>query len=143
MEKAARLATAQDPPSRPTPKAGLRILFAEDDAGMGWLVRRFLEGSGHSVHLVQDGRQAVEAAKREAFDVVLLDLLMPGMDGIEAAKRIRAHADGECQCFPIIAATSHQVENLDDHLDISVFDAVLSKPVKGEKLASLVASFSK
>lgn len=124
------------------PGSGLRILFAEDDAGMRWLVERYLEGLGHSIHVVQDGLQAVEAARSQTFDVVLLDLLMPTMDGIDAARAIRDFADSAGQHFPIIAATSHHVEHLGDRWDASAFDAVLSKPIQGNELADILARFA-
>ena len=142
MEIASHMEIGQDSSSKTTPPAGLRILFADDDEGMGWLVRRYLERIGHSVHVVQDGQQAVEAVKRQEFDVVLLDLLMPAMDGIEAAAKIREYAVGAGRRFPIIAATSHRVENLGDRWAEDLFDAVLSKPVQGDELARVIAAFA-
>ena len=114
---------------------GLRILFADDDDAMGWLVKRYLEKAGHEVHVVQGGQEALNAAQLERFDVVLLDLLMPTMDGVETAEKLRAYAEANGQDFPIIAATSHRVETLEQWWDGPVFDAVLTKPVKGEDLS--------
>ena len=97
---------------------------------------------GHQVQVVDNGQKAVEAVKNGVFDVVLLDLWMPTMDGAETAAEIRAYAESTGQRFPIIAATSHRVEKLDRCWDEGLFDAVLSKPVKGEELAQVISAWS-
>lgn len=135
MEKATNRSTPRTQP-------GLRILFADDDAAMGWLVSRYLENVGHQVHVVDNGQLALELVQKETFDVVLLDLLMPEMDGIETAVKIRAYSEDAGLSFPIIAATSHRVESLDIRWDENVFDAVLAKPVKGEELAQVIADLA-
>ena len=123
--------------------SALRILFADDSSCIRWVIQRYLEGLGHSVHVVNDGREAVEAATQRAFDVVILDLFMPAMDGVEAARKIREQAvDTEQQPF-IICATSHLVKNLGDQWDEALFDGVLSKPFESEDLARIIAALSR
>ena len=69
-------------------------------------VRAILEKSGHTVVLVGNGEEAVAAARRGGFDVVLMDVQMPGLDGVEATQRIRALPFPLCD-VPIIAVTAH------------------------------------
>ena len=141
MEQVAR-PTSDSVSSSGSPSRGLRILFADDDDAMGQLVRRFLELAGHSVRPVRDGQEAVDAARAESFDVVLLDLLMPTMDGIEAATRIRAEAQGRGKRLTIIAATAQRLEALQGQFEEGLFDAVLSKPVQASELARVIASLA-
>lgn len=89
---------------------GLKILLADDSAVARIFAARLLEHSGHEVDIVSDGRQAVEAARRSAYDLILLDVHMPEMDGIEATVSLRA---GGCT-VPIVAlsgtAAPHELQ---------------------------------
>jgi len=139
METVSREQIALDSEVVSNPTSALRILFADDSASIRWVIQRYLEGLGHSVHVVDDGRQAVEAVRQRAFDVAILDLFMPSMDGGEAAAQIRKHAAATKQPVFIICATSHHVKNLGEQWDETLFDAVLSKPFDGEDLARILA----
>ena len=81
------------------------MLVAEDNAVNRLVVQHMLQKSGHEVSLVVTGRQAVEAALTGAFDVVLMDVQMPEMNGLEATAAIRAHETG--RRLPIIGITAH------------------------------------
>jgi CheY-like chemotaxis protein len=123
-------------------KSALRILFADDDVFFRHLVQHYLQRMGHLVRVVSDGTQAIEAVRSQSFDVVVLDLLMPRMDGIEAARNIRAYADSVGQSIPIIAATSHRPQTLEDQRNRFDFDAVLSKPLLGEEFVRVLAELA-
>ncbi|MEL6189207.1 MAG: ATP-binding protein, partial [Myxococcota bacterium] len=85
---------------------GLRVLVAEDNPTNQALMRHVLvEGLGCSIEIVGDGQQAVDAVARSTFDLVLMDVQMPGVDGIEATDRIRATARGAS--LPIVALTAN------------------------------------
>lgn len=84
----------------------MRILVAEDNATNQYLVRALLEREGHRVTTVRDGAEAVEAARAGAFDVILMDVQMPVMDGASAARAIRASGDAGAGT-PIIALTAN------------------------------------
>lgn len=122
----------------PAPSDSLTILLADDVACIRWVTQRFLESQGHTVHVADDGREAVAAAEEHDFDVVLLDLLMPNMDGMEAATRIRELAAKREHPVTIIAATSHQLDSLGENWNSGRFDAVLSKPFQADDLTRTI-----
>lgn len=89
----------------------LRLLAADDVPEVGWLLEALLASSRCSLEVVHDGAAAVQRAREQAYDVILLDLDMPVMDGYEAARAIREQerADGRAQ-VPIVIASGHDLE---------------------------------
>ena len=71
----------------------IKVLVAEDEVHLGQILSNFLGGRGYAVHTVTDGRAALEALRAEAYDVALLDIVMPELDGLEVLKQVRADAD--------------------------------------------------
>ncbi|MEM8501267.1 MAG: response regulator transcription factor [Pseudomonadota bacterium] len=109
------------------------ITLVEDDAAIARLLTRFLEGKGFSVVHVADGEQAINDIRAAAPDVVLLDLLLPGMDGIEVCKTVRAFYNG-----PILMLTAHASEiNEITALDTGI-DDFIAKPLKPQVLLSRI-----
>ena len=88
----------------------LRVLLAEDTPANQKLVTYILGKRGHSVEVVQNGQQALEAVGRQDFDVVLMDVQMPVMDGFQATQAIRKLADPKKARLPIIAMTAHALK---------------------------------
>src|SRR5262249_51167294 len=88
----------------------LHILLAEDGLTNQRFAVDLLEKWGHSVAIANNGREAVELTARERFDVVLMDVQMPEIDGLEATKRIRDRERDGVRKFPIIAMTAHAVK---------------------------------
>ncbi len=78
------------------------ILVVENEAPMGELLRQGLEEENHAVTLARDGMEGLHAAKTSSFDAIVLDVMMPGMDGFEVARRLRAAG----QQVPIIMLTA-------------------------------------
>ena len=117
------------------PKAArpLRILLAEDHIVNQKVAQRMIEKMGHSVVVVENGRLVVDAFNRQAFDLILMDLQMPEMDGFEATARIREAeraAGGEPrQRIPIIALTAHAMEGDVDECLHGGMDDHISKPI--------------
>jgi two-component system, sensor histidine kinase len=97
-----------------------------------------IERLGHIAEVVGNGRQAVAAMARRSFDLVLMDVMMPDMDGLEATRLIRAMPPPRCR-VPVIALTAHAAPA--DHVAFHAagMDSVLTKPVTAKALADAMA----
>ena len=122
---------------RPTPVRPLRILLAEDNVVNQKLVARVLERRGHTVTITNDGAAAVSAWRSAAFDVVLMDVQMPNVDGFEATATIRAHERVTDAHVPIVALTAHAMKTDEERCLAAGMDAYLSKPVQPKALIEL------
>ncbi|MGO8752843.1 MAG: response regulator [Thermoguttaceae bacterium] len=122
----------------PAPSRLLRLLLAEDTPANQKLVTYILSKRGHSVEVVQNGQQALEAVGRRDFDAVLMDVQMPVMDGFQATQTIRKLADPKKARLPIIAMTAHALKGDAERCLRAGMDGYISKPVKGEELIELV-----
>jgi signal transduction histidine kinase/DNA-binding response OmpR family regulator len=110
-----------------------RVLLAEDDAVNRQMTTRLLEKMGHEAHIAVNGQEALDAMQETAFDVVLMDVQMPEMDGLEATRRLR---DGEADDCPyIIALTASVMEEDRRRCREAGMDGFLSKPVRKDELA--------
>ncbi|MDR3538094.1 MAG: response regulator [Acetobacteraceae bacterium] len=89
----------------------LCILLAEDNPINQLIARRMLERLGHCVHLASNGLEAVEAARQQRFDAILMDMMMPEMDGVTASRAIRSELAG--RQVPIVAVTANASD--EDH----------------------------
>jgi signal transduction histidine kinase/ActR/RegA family two-component response regulator len=114
-----------------------RILLAEDNPINQKLAVRLIEKHGHSVMAVQNGREAVDAVEREHFDLVLMDISMPEMDGLEATAILREKYQGERR-IPIIAMTAHALTGDREMCLRAGMDGYLTKPVNSESLFSAI-----
>jgi signal transduction histidine kinase/CheY-like chemotaxis protein len=118
----------------PSTTEGLRILLAEDNPVNQKVALRILEGMGHSVALAIDGNRALEALEAEEFDVVLMDVQMPNMDGFEATAAIRAREAGTGRHVPVIALTAHALKGDRERCLAGGFDDYLAKPIRRPEL---------
>ena len=113
----------------------LSLLVVDDVAGNLYVVEHFLEGLSLSVTYCSGGRQAVEQYKRDRFDVVLMDICMPDIDGVEALKLIRSHEQTAClQPSCMIAMTAHAFQEIRADLQEQGFNAILTKPFSRDDL---------
>ena len=112
----------------------LRVLLAEDNAVNQKLAARLLEKEGHFVVVVPDGLRAVEALETNPFDLVLMDVQMPGMDGVEATSLIRRREMNTGLHVPIIAMTAHAMTGDRQRFIASGMDGYVSKPIHSREL---------
>jgi len=115
--------------------AGLRILAAEDNEAIRFLLKTMLQKWGHTVDTASDGRAAVEAARAKTYDAILMDMQMPEMDGLEAAREIRKI--DSARHTPIIAVTADSIEHRRTYEDAGI-TAYTGKPVNWGELAQLL-----
>ena len=116
-------------PSRP-----LKILVAEDTAFNQKFIQRLLDRWNHQVKLVGNGRQALEALRNESFDIVLMDVQMPHLNGLEATKTIRLEEQQSHNHIPIIAMTAHAIKGDRERCLEAGMDEYVSKPIDSDKL---------
>ena len=128
--------SAAPPPSRP--KGGtLRILLAEDNKINQQLVTMLLRKAGHQVDVADNGELAVEAVSSGEYDVVLMDVQMPILDGVQATARIRTLPPPK-DAVPIIALTAHAMTGAKEEYLAAEMDDYLSKPIDNVALFSLL-----
>jgi PAS domain S-box-containing protein len=118
---------------------GLRIMVAEDGPDNQRLIRTLLSKAGANVTLVEDGSAAVGAASGCVFDMILMDLQMPKMDGYQATRTIRAQG---CK-VPILALTAHTMSADRAKCLAAGFDDHLAKPIKRDELIAKVAQWAR
>ena len=116
----------------------LSILVAEDGVINQKVARGLLERMGHQVKVVSDGQLAVEALQQGSFDLVLMDLHMPNMDGLEATKQIRAGIAEGRQGIPILAMTAAAMKGDRERCLDAGMDAYVSKPIDAEELGKVI-----
>jgi len=127
------------PASQPRPaltRAGrsLRVLLAEDNAVNQKLAVRLIEKQGHSIAVVSNGQEALEALEREPFDLVLMDVQMPDMDGFETTAAIRARERDNGRHIPILAMTAYAMKGDRERCLECGMDDYVSKPIQPREL---------
>ena len=125
-----------------TPNLQSRRILVVDDRAMNRLImKRFLERAGHLVDLANGGEEAVRAVEHCEYDIVFMDVEMPGLNGLDATRSIRAQGKSD-EDLPIIALTGHT----DPEILNSCFDAgmndTMSKPIEPVRLAEIVLQWT-
>jgi CheY-like chemotaxis protein len=121
------------------PGADMRILIAEDNPINQKLVDLICRKAGYQTRIVPDGSTAVDAIREGGIGLVLMDVMMPLMDGIEATRQIRALPGEECRT-PIIAVTAHTDGENREACHAAGMNAFLGKPVRPTELLRAIAS---
>ena len=116
----------------------LKVLLAEDNRVNQLLVVRLLEGRGHQVMVVGDGQAALNAIEEQSFDLILMDIQMPEMDGLEAARILRERTLHGRRTAPIIAMTAHAMKGDRDKCIEAGMAGYISKPIQPEQLFELM-----
>jgi signal transduction histidine kinase/ligand-binding sensor domain-containing protein/DNA-binding response OmpR family regulator len=125
-----RLVTRQSLPEG----RSLRILLAEDNAVNQALAVRLMEKRGHKVVVAGDGREALEALENDRFDLVVMDVQMPDVDGFEATAAIRTMEKDTGEHIPIIAMTAHAMKGDRERCLAAGMDGYVSKPIRAQEL---------
>ncbi len=128
--------------SAPATMRSMRILVAEDNVVNQKLASELLRREGHTIVVVGDGHQAVEAVRGEAFDLVLMDVQMPILDGLEATADIRAAEKGSARHVPIVAMTASAMNGDQEKCLKAGMDAYLTKPIDIASLRQTLAKFA-
>jgi signal transduction histidine kinase/DNA-binding NarL/FixJ family response regulator len=127
---------AEAPPPPPHPGAQ-RVLVVEDTEASREVLAEMLSRDGHAARLAADGLEGVARAEETPFDLILMDIDMPRLDGIEATRRIRA-GGGPNARTRIVALTAHYSEATGHRLDAAGIDAIVTKPLSREALRRLL-----
>lgn len=118
----------------------LDILLAEDNPINSKLAIRMLEHHGHAVTPVQTGRQALDALEQRSFDLVLMDIQMPEMDGVEATRVIREREKHTGLHIPVVAMTANAMKGDSEKYFAAGMDRYVSKPVRATELFAAIES---
>jgi signal transduction histidine kinase/DNA-binding response OmpR family regulator len=135
-------AEVQEPPQKVVEKNQpiLQILLAEDNKVNQALAIKMLEKRGYKVTVAVDGRQAVAAYEEESFDLILMDVQMPEMNGFEATAQIRLQEKGSNRHIPIIAMTARAMKEDKEECLAAGMDAYVSKPFRIDELIEVIKS---
>ena len=120
------------------PTAVLRVLLAEDNTVNQRLAVRMLEKRGHRVVVASNGREALVALEKESFDLVLMDVQMPEMDGFEATAALREKERWNGTHLPVVALTAHAMKGDRERCMAAGMDAYLTKPIRSQDLEKVL-----
>lgn len=122
--------------------SGLKVVIADDIFTNRLLLSEIIEDLGHEYITVENGKEAIEALLNNDVDIILMDIEMPVMNGIEATKYIREKLDKPKNLTIVVALTAHNPKIFfDDYKDVG-FSQLLTKPYSVKKITELLESFS-
>jgi CheY-like chemotaxis protein len=129
-----RLSPPRESVSPAASRRMLRVLLAEDNVVNQKLGVRLLEKRGHAVVVVANGKEALAALAQESFDLVLMDVQMPEMDGMEATVQIRQQEQPGGRRLPILAMTAHAMKGDRERCLAAGMDGYIAKPIQPREL---------
>jgi CheY-like chemotaxis protein/HPt (histidine-containing phosphotransfer) domain-containing protein len=141
LEAAPAEASAVGPAPAAAPPRPLRVLLAEDNAVNQAVAAGLLRKHGHAVTTAADGREALAAWERGAFDVILMDVQMPDLDGLEATALLRQREATHGGRVPVVALTAYALMGDRERCVAAGMDDYLAKPVREEELLAVLARF--
>jgi len=128
---------------QPVSMSETAVIAADDDRVNSFALQKYAERLGCPITLAGDGQELLELMKRRPYQLVLMDIEMPRMDGVEATRRIRAGEGGEAnRAVPVIAMTAHSSGDFTKKLRDAGMDGFLGKPIVFEDFANLVARYA-
>ena len=123
-------------------KKSLKILLVEDNKINQVLAQRLLQKWGHEVHVANNGKEAVEASANQDFDLILMDVQMPEMDGIQATRGIRQREETTGKHVPIFAMTAYAMESDKEKCLAAGMDGYVSKPINTQELFQTIEALT-
>ena len=119
-----------------------QVLIAEDSSVIQNITKKVLQFQNYEITVVKNGLQVLEQLKNQYFDVILMDINMPGMDGMECAKQIRKLEDKQKATIPIIAITGNAKNyTMDDFQEVGI-NEYIQKPINFDSLVETVKKFT-
>jgi two-component system sensor histidine kinase/response regulator len=125
----------------PRSSAVLNVLLAEDNSVNQRLASRLLEKRGHRVTIANNGQEALNLLERASYDLVLMDVQMPLVDGLEATRLIRDREKGTEMHQPIVALTAHAVKGDEERCREAGMDGYLAKPIRPQELDAVLDTY--
>lgn len=119
-----------------------KVLIAEDSSVIQNLTKKILQFQNFDIQSVKNGKELLESVEKETYDVILLDINMPIMNGIEAVTELRKHADAKKKAIPVIAITGNAANHSVDYLKSVGFSEYLQKPLNFDHLVELVKKYT-
>ncbi|WP_428564771.1 MAG: PAS domain S-box protein [Solidesulfovibrio sp. DCME] len=143
LPEAAARPVSGKPAPQPGQYSGLALLLVEDDALTRLAMHRLLERVGHRVTTADNGAEALRALTAGAFDLILMDVQMPVMDGLEATRRLRAgEAGAGAAATPVIAMTAYAMAEDKETILAAGMDGHIAKPVNADELFAILERFA-
>lgn len=127
-------------PELPVEASGLHILVAEDNRVNQRVITRILQKQGHRVTVANNGKEALMTLIKDAYDLVLMDVQMPEMDGLEATQAVRIQEAHRGNHTPIVAMTAHAMTGDRERCLSAGMDDYITKPLQSEDLARVIAN---
>jgi CheY-like chemotaxis protein len=121
--------------------SALHVLLAEDNTVNQRLATRLLEKRGHRVTVANNGQEAISLLERSSFDLVLMDVQMPLIDGLEATRIIRKREKETRTHMPIVALTAHAIKGDEERCIEAGMDSYLAKPIRPEELDAVLQRY--
>jgi CheY-like chemotaxis protein len=119
----------------------LNVLLAEDNNVNQRLATRLLQKRGHRVTIANNGQEAIAHLEKTSFDLVLMDVQMPHVDGLEATRIIRKREQVTGMHQPIVALTAHAVKGDQERCEAAGMDGYLAKPIRPEQLDAVLRQY--
>ncbi len=119
-----------------------KVLIAEDSSVIQNLTKKILEQQNYEIKSVKNGKDVMKALEKEIYDLILLDINMPQMDGMECAKQIRSLADKKKSSVPLIAITGNARNYSEEEFKTGGFNEFIPKPLDFDKLVAAVKKWT-
>ncbi|MCG8309305.1 MAG: PAS domain S-box protein [Cytophagales bacterium] len=123
-------------------KMNLKVLYVEDVTTNQFLIEEILSDWGIKVEMASDGYEALEMIESKNYDLILMDIQMPGIDGLETTRQIRSRADSYYKNIPILALTASTTESTKDEIFLSGMQDFILKPIHVDDLRAKIVEYS-